>query len=54
MIGCVVATVLAWVAIYAIALYTILLSGAPMLAASSVDPFSIICQSEGAPPIARA
>jgi hypothetical protein len=39
--------VLSWVAIYAIALHTILLSVAPLTAAPTIDPFSVICHSEG-------
>lgn len=41
--------VLVWVAVYAIALHTIFWSGTPLRLAS-VDPFSIICHSQGAPP----
>ena len=35
-----------WVAIYAIALHTILLGVGPLIAAPAVDPFSVICHSE--------
>ena len=35
-----------WVAIYAIALHTILLGVGPLIAAPTVDPFSVICHSE--------
>lgn len=38
--------VLSWVAIYAIALHTILLGVAPLIAAPTADPFSVICHSE--------
>jgi len=48
--------VLSWVAIYAIALHTILLGFAPLMAAPTVDPFSVICHSEapGAAPAEQA
>jgi hypothetical protein len=39
-----------WVAIYAIALHSILLGVAPLVAAPTVDPFSIICHSDAATP----
>jgi hypothetical protein len=38
--------VLSWMAIYAIALHTILLGVGPLIAAPTVDPFSVICHSE--------
>jgi hypothetical protein len=37
---------LSWLAIYAIALHTILLGVAPLMAAPTVDPFSVICHSQ--------
>jgi hypothetical protein len=37
---------LSWLAIYAIALHSILLGVAPLFAAPTVDPFSVICHSE--------
>jgi hypothetical protein len=37
---------LSWVAIYAIALHTVLLGAAPLIAGPTVDPFSVICHSE--------
>ena len=39
-----------WVAIYAIALHAILWGVAPMAAAPSLDPLSVICHSEPATP----
>jgi hypothetical protein len=43
-----------WVAIYAIALHAILWGVAPMTAAPSTDPFSVICHSEAAAPAEKA
>jgi hypothetical protein len=36
---------MSWLAIYAIALHGILLGVAPLMAAPTVDPFSVICHS---------
>jgi hypothetical protein len=45
---------ISWVAIYAIALHAILWGVAPMTAAPSTDPFSVICHSEAPAPTEQA
>lgn len=47
---------MSWVAIYAIALHTILLGVTPLFAAPTTDPFSVICHSvaPGAAPTEQA